>query len=79
MKLRFIFIFLIGILVLASCTNNQNSTPKPKTYFRIEVPEPNYLTFDTLMLPFTFQYPDYGTIEKTQEKRCKHQLVQYKL
>ncbi len=66
MKTKYFIIVFIALIGLISCSNDKNTTPKPKTYFRIDVPKPDYLTFDTLNLPFTFQYPDYGIIEKVQ-------------
>jgi gliding motility-associated lipoprotein GldD len=68
MKIKYISIILFCIVAFVGCSDNQNSTPKPKTYFRIDVPKPNYLTFDTLSLPFTFQYPNYGVVEEKEDK-----------
>ncbi|MDR0971378.1 MAG: hypothetical protein LBM25_03225 [Bacteroidales bacterium] len=57
---------LIGIF-LVSCSND-TPIPKPKTYFRMSVPEPEYEKFDTLNMPFTFMYPNYGVIERDNRK-----------
>ena len=35
--------------------------PKPRGYFRIDLPPKDYHTFDTTF-PFTFEYPGYATI-----------------
>ncbi len=35
-------------------------TPKPKAYYRIDLPEHNYITFDKEGYPFSFEYPEYG-------------------
>jgi len=43
-------------LILNGCLQkDQNTTPKPKGYFRLALPEHQYRKFDTL-LPFTFEY-----------------------
>ena len=50
-----IFIVLIIIMVLTiSCQNI--TTPKPRGYFRIELPEKSYQLYDTLC-PFTLNIP----------------------
>lgn len=53
---------LIAIVVLSSC--NTDSVPKPKGYFKIEVPEKKYVLFDDPAYPYSFEYPAYGTIIK---------------
>lgn len=53
---------LIAIVVLSSC--NSDSVPKPKGYFKIEVPEKKYVLFDDPAYPYSFEYPAYGTIIK---------------
>jgi len=39
----------------------QNYTPKPNAYYRIDFPEKEYRMYDSIC-PFTFAYPVYGTI-----------------
>jgi gliding motility-associated lipoprotein GldD len=46
--------------VLVSC--NQNYTPLPRGYFRIELPEHKYQLSDTL-LPYYFEYPNYTLLQ----------------
>jgi len=59
--------FLIAItgLVMPSCSDNE--TPKPRAYFRIDLPKKEYKTFDTAF-PYTFDYPAYGKITPRPEK-----------
>jgi gliding motility-associated lipoprotein GldD len=52
-----LFAFLI---LAASCQNNYS--PKPRGYFRIDLPEREYQVFDT-NYPFTFEYPVYAEIQ----------------
>jgi gliding motility-associated lipoprotein GldD len=59
----------IGVLALVGC-KNQNFTPKPEGYPRIQLPERNYQTFDT-SCPFTFKYPTYGEIKKDKKNKNK--------
>ncbi len=53
---KFIGILSLG-LIFGSC--NQEYTPKPKAYFRIDFPEKKYQKFDSLC-PFQFEYPTYA-------------------
>jgi gliding motility-associated lipoprotein GldD len=50
-------IFLV--LLLASC--NTDYTPKPRGYFRIDLPKHEYRTFDKAF-PYTFEYPVYAEV-----------------
>ncbi len=45
----------ILLMLLVSCSNNDNQLPKPSGYFRIDLPEPNYVRFDTTF-PYSFDY-----------------------
>ena len=54
------FKFLLMVMILFSC--QQNYTPKPHAYYRIEFPEREYRMYDSMPRPFTFEYPVYGTL-----------------
>ena len=61
--------FISTLLVLISCGNE--NLPKPKGYFRIDLPEKSYEELrDTIPFPFSFQLPQYG---KVNLKRTKDQ------
>jgi len=68
MRFRNIILLLFIGFCFSSCFNDEVSTPKPKTYFRLDIPTPTYQKFDTLGLPFSFQYPNYGIVERTEGK-----------
>ena len=53
-------IVFIGIF-LASCGNEERPMPKPKGYFRIDLPEKNYTKIDTIER-YAFEAPDYALI-----------------
>ena len=40
------------------------STPKPRAYFRIELPEKSYTEYRSVNCPFLFEYPVYATIHQ---------------
>ncbi|MFH0864886.1 MAG: gliding motility lipoprotein GldD, partial [Bacteroidota bacterium] len=56
----FIILKLIFLIFLmASCSSDY--VPKPRGFFRIDLPEKKYRLFDTAY-PFTFEYPEYARI-----------------
>jgi gliding motility-associated lipoprotein GldD len=44
-------------------------TPKPRGYFRIDLPEKTYKYFDNPEYPYTFKYPDIAQITLKTEKQ----------
>ncbi|MDA3905618.1 MAG: gliding motility lipoprotein GldD [Bacteroidales bacterium] len=52
---------IVGILIFSSC--NDYSQPKPRGYFRIDLPEKEYFPIQ-LELPYTFEIPVYSQLEK---------------
>lgn len=60
MKNRKIIPFAL-ILLITTTSCHSNYTPKPRGYFRIDMPKRSYQTFDTTF-PYSFQYPTYAKI-----------------
>jgi len=54
-----IFIVLLSIVLLSAC--KQDPVPKPKGYFRIDLPEKKYSHFST-SCPFTFDVPEQALV-----------------
>jgi gliding motility-associated lipoprotein GldD len=60
--------YLIFLVILASVYSCREVTiPRPKGYFRIDLPPRNYITFNNTIpgvvnLPLSFEYPSYGKI-----------------
>jgi gliding motility-associated lipoprotein GldD len=54
------FLTLLILLTAFGCGNN-DYIPKPRGYFRIELPEKEYIVFDTTF-PYTFEYPVYAKV-----------------
>ncbi|MBP6429449.1 MAG: hypothetical protein KA273_03530, partial [Bacteroidales bacterium] len=63
MQKRYLLLAILFSVLFISCSEDKNSAPKPKTYFRLDVPLPSYQKFDTLGMPFVFEYPNYGIVE----------------
>lgn len=51
---------ILPALIFTAC-HNTDYYPKPRGYFRIDLPEKSYRTFDSTF-PYTFEYPDYARI-----------------
>ena len=64
MKRRFIVIFIMLAAFIYSCETHY--TPRPRGYFRIDLPEKNYIRFDTAY-PFSFEYPVYAAVEPSPD------------
>ncbi|MCB2219621.1 MAG: gliding motility lipoprotein GldD [Bacteroidetes bacterium] len=56
---RYVFTLLFFAFIFVSCNNDYY--PKPRGYFRIDLPEKNYQLFDTAF-PYRFEYPVYSKI-----------------
>ena len=57
---RYLVPFLVTLLVIIASCNNDYS-PKPRGYYRIDFPEREYRLFDSTF-PYTFEYPVYAHI-----------------
>jgi gliding motility-associated lipoprotein GldD len=57
---RSLLLFTIFSLALFSCEDNDTvGTPKPRGYFRIDMPAKKYVQYDA-ECPFSFEIPDYA-------------------
>lgn len=52
-------IAVVSIALLSSC--NDNSVPKPRGFFRIDMPDRSYKVLDSIF-PYVFEYPEYAVI-----------------
>lgn len=55
-------ILIVFLLMLTSC--NSSFTPKPKGYFKINLPAHTYQRFDEPGFPYSFEYPVYAKISR---------------
>ncbi len=51
------------MIILLSCRPS-SPVPKPKGYYRIDLPDRAYQTFHEPGFPYHFEYPQYGRVEK---------------
>jgi len=61
------FLFFLPAFLFLSCNNNDYS-PKPRSYFRIALPEKRYRLLDSIY-PYTFEYPVYAKIEQDENAK----------
>ena len=62
-SLRGLAILLLAAALLGGCQSNQKTTPKPRGYFRIDLPQKEYRQLD-IDCPYTFEYPTYAQIKQ---------------
>lgn len=71
-----IAVFLILVFILQGCGSEAVITPKPRGYPKVVYPEKSYQTFEEGYCDFSFEYPDYAKIEKTNsffDENPKHE------
>lgn len=56
---------IISLVVLSGC--KKKYTPKPRGYFRIDLPEKSYLKLES-GYPYSFNYPQYSVIKKDSSR-----------
>ena len=61
MKKLTISLALLLVLFMTVACGEKNPQPKPRGYFRIDFPEKQYVTLDTMRF-YSFEYPTYSTI-----------------
>lgn len=71
--------FSICLFLLFTFACKQSYTPKPRGYFRIELPKKEYKPIEkTTNLPYSFEYPKYSFLQKksnTSEKNYWFNIV----
>lgn len=69
MKIKSSIILVFFTLIFFSC-GNDSYTPKPKGYFRIDLPKKNYQALDK-DCPFNFQVPTYTSLSQNRNNPDK--------
>lgn len=60
---KHLMVFLLaGAMISLGC--NSNFVPKPRGYFKIDLPEKSYQTFNVEGYPYSFEFPSYATVVK---------------
>jgi len=61
------------VSALASCSHRQQPVPKPRGYFRIDLPEKTY-SKTQIDCPFSFETPDYTVLVPKGKETCWYNL-----
>jgi len=61
-----------GVFIVSAISCKEIPVPKPKGFFRIDMPERKYTTFSAVKnsdynLPFSFEYPAFGKLNFNEE------------
>ncbi|MBP6335359.1 MAG: gliding motility lipoprotein GldD [Bacteroidia bacterium] len=67
--LPLILIPLIACLLFSGC--EEDYVPKPRGYFRIEMPEKNYVKYQPADCPYSFDIPSYSTVAPDPSPRAE--------
>ncbi len=70
LKSNILISFLFIALTIISC-NSEDYTPKPRAYFRIDLPQKTYQKFDTIF-PYSFEYPTYAIIKRDNKSNAEN-------
>ena len=72
LKIKKINPFILPLLIIAAFSCGEIPVPKPKGYFRIDLPNKDYVLFEPQNspgnLPFSFEYPAYAQLSLNPEK-----------
>lgn len=64
-------LYVLPVILLLSFSCRETAVPRPKGYFRIDLPEKKYVSSqnsaDKLNLPLEFEYPSYGILSPDKE------------
>lgn len=74
---RILFYLSLAVGLLSACAGEPVSTPKPRGYYHIELPDKKYVHY-TGDCAFSFDYPVYGKVEPDRDKNaqpCWNNLV----
>lgn len=66
---RIIAVAIIILLAIAGTSCKKVATPRPRGYFRIDLPEHEYKTYEG-ECPFMFDIPTYAFIVKNEDDNC---------
>lgn len=65
---RLLVISIMTVIITVISSGCSNDVPRPRGYFRIELPEKNYVKFDNDSFPYLFDHANVATIERKATK-----------
>lgn len=70
-----LILLLFSIIILISC--DMDTQPKPRGYYRIQLPEKEYISFKDTTFPYTFKMPVYSEIRLPRIQNEKYWINIY--
>lgn len=67
MKMKNAILFALGVMILQACVE-KTYVPKPRGYFNIETPSPDYVRFDSAC-SYTFEVSKYAVMIPQSERK----------
>lgn len=58
------YILPLALFILITSCRPETFVPKPRGYYRVDLPERGYQPFNNPSFPYSFEYPVYGEISK---------------
>ncbi len=74
---KLLYLFALILFMTFSC--QQDYTPKPHGYFRIDFQEKTYHQFDSIALPYTFDIPGYSKIVPDRDRLAEPYWINLKI
>ena len=69
-RLFLFFVSILSLMFLISCGGDSDYVPKPRGYFRIDLPKKHYILFDSAY-PYTFEYPAYARVTPDTDRNAE--------
>jgi gliding motility-associated lipoprotein GldD len=71
-SLRYTCILLPALsIIMAGCFDDEEIVPRPRGYFRIDLPSPTYQRYDSTC-PFSFDFSSYSQVEPDSTARTEN-------
>ena len=64
---NYLLIVLSSFVILSISSCDETYSPKPRGYFRIELPEKKYGNYNSNDCPFSFELPSYAVVNNYQD------------
>lgn len=58
------YLLILSVSLFFTACEEESFTPKPKAYFRIDLPEKVYQSFQPSDCPYSFEYPLYAKVNR---------------
>lgn len=70
-KIKLLHCVIVALIIITSWGCSNDSTPKPRGFFRIQLPAREYVKVNADSLPFSFEMPNYCSISKPMDSQAQ--------